>query len=260
MPSSSSAHVYIASVLLDLNRWTKEKQPTYLVSEWLSRFEEARFDGVELWEYHAIHADDKEVDALAEARLPMAIYNTYAKLDDASKADRDRAAEYAERVGARGMKFNFGNDPALRDESVRNVQAWLENMPAHFRLLCECHPNTIAEEPEAARDLFDAVGDPRLQAIVHIRMPDKDAKTTPAHDMKRWCDILQGRITHTHVQTRPELDPQAIAEQIEVLRLAGFSGTHTLEFTVGTRTEGESIDMLWENALKDLRAMRESLA
>jgi len=259
MPGTPNA-IYIASVLLDVNRWTKEKQPTIKVSDWISRFETANLDGIELWEYHAIKADDAEVQALADARMPIAIYNTYARLDDNAKAERDRATEYARRVGAGGMKFNFGNDPAALDESIRNLREWLKDQPRHFRMLCECHPKTIAEEPEAAAKIFDAVGDQRLQAIVHIRMAEEGAALTPADDLKRWFDLMQGRITHTHIQTRPRRQPDAIAAQCQVLKSEGFHRTHALEFTVGTRTEGENPEALWQNALEDLKIMRECLA
>lgn len=258
MPEYRNGDIYIASVLLEINRWTPDKEPSFLVSDWLERFAQAGFDGIELWDFHATKADNAEIEKLARANPPVRIFNSYAKLDDAALEDRRTSAQIAKRLGAKGMKFNFGNDPALRDESIRNVRAWLADLPADFRMLCECHPNTLAEEPEDARELFEAIDDPRLEAMIHpLRMREDDPSKLRGEFLEKWFDILGPRVTHTHIQTRPERNVQAIREAFDILEARGYRGTHSLEFTVGTRTEGETMDLLWGNALEDLRILRE---
>ena len=55
--------IYIGTILLERNRWTRDKKPTCLVSEWIPRFKEAGFDGMELWENHAALASSTELKA-----------------------------------------------------------------------------------------------------------------------------------------------------------------------------------------------------
>ena len=61
--------VLIGSILLEVNRHRSGRTPTYRVSDWLERFREAGFDGVELWENHATAAPEEEVQALAASPL-----------------------------------------------------------------------------------------------------------------------------------------------------------------------------------------------
>ena len=48
----SDGKILIGTILLDLNRWGNPKTPWYEVSEWIERFQQAGFDGVEI---HAAH-------------------------------------------------------------------------------------------------------------------------------------------------------------------------------------------------------------
>ena len=63
-------NIYIGTILLELNRWGSPKTPTYRVSEWLDRFQEAGFDGMELWEYHATLCPSEELAALEASTFP----------------------------------------------------------------------------------------------------------------------------------------------------------------------------------------------
>lgn len=48
-----AARVLIGTILLEPNRWKPGKLPSFRVSQWLDRFADAGFAGVELWENHA---------------------------------------------------------------------------------------------------------------------------------------------------------------------------------------------------------------
>lgn len=252
-------HTYIGTILLEVNRHKPIKEPTIRVSEWLDRFAAAGFEGMELWENHALMAPDNEVDALESAAVPVAVLNSYATFTDADREATARAADMVKRLGAAGVKFNFPRDASLGEEAIRNVSAWRDELPEGVRALCECHPGTIAEEPDAAAAIFDRLGRDRFEVIVH-------AFSRP-ESLRAWFQRLGPMVTHVHVQLRDDenlpirLDrrPEFVEETIHVLREEGFVGSFTLEFTEGTNRPGENVTGLWRNAVLDLAYLRSLL-
>jgi len=255
-----SGDIYIGTILLEPNRHKPGRIPSIRVSEWLDRFESAGFHGMELWENHAALVPEEEVTALAQADLPVAVFNSYATFTDADREHTERTTELIRRLGARGVKFNFCRDAALTDEVVRNVDAWRDTLPEGVRLLCECHPGTIAQTPEQAAALFDRLGRDRFQVIA---TPFADPETLP-----RWFELLGPMITHAHVQLRDadgmpqRLDrrPNLVRETLRIMREEGFQGSFTLEFTEGMNRPDENVTDLWRNAVLDLAYLRELLA
>jgi sugar phosphate isomerase/epimerase len=251
----SKTEIYIGTILLEKSRWAEDKTPTFRVSEWAGRFADAGFDGMELWECHATLAGRDEVTALEASGCPVAVFNSYASMDDAGAEARRQAAELTRRLGARGVKFNVGRDPQARETYVCTVREWGDDFAEDVRLLCECHSGTIIEEPKDARRFFEDVGGDRWQVIVHaFSYPER---------LDEWFDEFGERLSHVHVQLsrdgqymRLERWPERVDETLEVLTRRGFAGTYTLEFTEGTRTEGETMGLLWDNALRDLEFLR----
>jgi sugar phosphate isomerase/epimerase len=255
------ADIYIGTILLEPNRWSRERRPSYRVSDWLSRFAAAGFAGMELWEFHATLAAPEEVAAIAAADFPVAIYNTYASFDEAGKAARDTAANLIARFRAKGVKFNLGPEREKCAQYIATAEAWRQQLPAGTKLLCECHSGTVMEDPEVARAAFAAWEKPEFQAIVHPFY-------TPLPELQRWFTYLGPRITHAHVQLRDEANrminlhqqPQRVREALRIMREEGFQGTFTLEFTAGTGASGECPETLFQAALADLDFLRECLA
>ena len=253
--------IYIGTILLEKNRWANPKTPTYAVSEWLRQFDDAGFDGIELWEYHATLCPAEELEALEKTAAPVAVYNPYCDFDDASAADRQSAVEMVQRLGAKGVKYNVGKDPTLRAEYLKNLAAWREALPDGCRLLCECHPGTIIEEASDAAAFFDELGRDKTEIIVHCLRPDLD-------QLKAWFDAFGPAITHAHVQLRNEAggcellenQPKHVRSAMHVVRGGGFEGSFTLEFTKGTREPDETIEGLWVAALADLKYLKELLS
>lgn len=252
------ADILMGSILLDVNRWGNPKTPTYEVSEWEGAFKEAGFDGVELWEYHATLCSDEERERLVVSPYLSTLYNMYSDFDDASEAGRQAAAEMIVKLGSRGVKFNVGKDPALRDTYLKNLRAWREAVPDSCTLLCECHPGTIVEEPEAAKSFFADLDMDGWEVMVHCFIPDLDV-------LKRWFDCMGDKVTHAHVQMRDadrnilmlQEDPDRAKRSLKVMYDAGFSGSYTVEFAKGTREPGENIDDLWTAAKSDLAFLRD---
>ena len=240
--------VYIASILLEKNRWAPGKRPSYQVSEWGERFAEAGFDGVELWENHLLLASAEEQVALMGMACPVRIYNVYFAFGDDSGAERHHAADWIQRLGVEGVKYNLGKDPPMRRLEMRNLRAWEAILPEDCRLLCECHAGTIIEEPVEARRFFDEAGLQRQGIIVHCFDGDTER-------LREWVRLFGDEIAHVHVQTREEGER---LEPLRLLREAGFAGTFTLEFTRGTAEPDENMEALFAEAVKDLHWLREN--
>jgi sugar phosphate isomerase/epimerase len=251
--------IYLATMQLEVNRWTKDRRPSYRVSDWATRFVEAGFDGIELWEHHASLADAAEQAILRDRSrlpLPVAIFNTYATLyDDAEGASRRAlAADWCAATGARGVKYNFDYDPSRRDEQVRVARAWLKQLPAGTRMLCECHPQSLAETPEGARDLMNDIGPASAGVQVVLHSFHGEAGTD------QWFDLLGAdRIAHSHVQVpAPEGDVASdpgMAGVRQMLR-RGYRGSFSVEFTAGARAGERDVNVLWAEAQRDLARLR----
>jgi hypothetical protein len=248
--------VYLGTILLERNRHRNNRVPTYRVSEWLARFAEAGFDGIELWENHALLADEQEVEAIASAAnlipLPVSVFNTYAGFHDEQQPQRDKAIELIRRLRAPAAKFNFSNDVSRRDEQLRNVRAFAEALPG-VRLLCECHAGTIAETPVAASELLDALGpSQRFGAIVHVA-------NTPVLD--EWIAAMGPRLVHAHAYLPPpsEEAERELADRVALMLRHGFRGSFTLEFTEGMNPPDETWEKMWNGALRDRRRLLDAI-
>ncbi len=252
--------VYMATVLLERNRWKAEKRPSFCVSDWVERFADAGFDGIELWQNHAALCTPEELAALESSDLPIAIFSSYAALDDAHAAERERVADLAGRLRARRIKFNFGPDPSQAEAYVRNLKEWRTILPQDCALLCECHPGTIAEEHSNAAELFRRLDGIHVQVIVH-------AFFLPVDTLRESFKCHGSAVTHVHVQVVDEEDarqrldwaPELVKERLHILREEGFSGSFSLEFTGGTATPDEDIEALFRNAAADLEFFRSNL-
>jgi len=256
MEQDFEGKIYIGTIALERNRWGGGRVPTYLVSEWLGRFSQAGFDGMELWENHAALRDEPELAALAAGPVPVSVFNSYTGFDDDAAETRARAAELATRFDAAGVKFNLGHEPHRRDAYVRNAVAWAERMPAHTRMLCECHGGTIMEDPDVAREVYAEWPGPRWQAIVH------PFGGHPVEELHRWFETLGSDIiTHAHVAIAGEGEERReyLKQGMEVLRKHSYRGSYTIEFTLGTGAPDEEIEAMFTNALADLALLRKEL-
>jgi len=263
--------IYFGTILIEPNRWGS-REPSFRVSDWLPRLREAGFDGVELWENHALRADEAERQRLIDADPPLVLFSTYDRGEDETAEQRQRVAALIRRLGIGGMKFNVGGDADRREEYLRNLCRWTTDLPVGFRMLCECHGGTILEDPAEALRAFEevevmpafaAAGPRRIEAIVHFAAsPDK---------LHHWFTVLGDRITHIHVakirggnkETGERLDrrPEEGRARLDVLRRHGFAGTFTLEFTEGVQRDQSSdeIETLYEHALADLAFLRDQM-
>ncbi len=257
----ATGDIYIGTILLEVNRWSKEgKRPSFKVSEWTSRFSEAGFAGMELWQYHATRCAAGELAALAECGFPAAVFNIYPTMNDEDREERAACDGLLGRLGAGAVKFNVGARPELRGEYLANMRAWREQTPPEVRLLCECHPGTLIEEPAEARRFFDELGPEGWEVIVH--------PFSRFESLEEWLELFGPAVSHAHLQMRGEEKgilrfdrrPELAGKAIGLMRERGFAGTYALEFTEGTGRTGENIETLFENALRDLAFLKRLLA
>lgn len=248
-------HIYLGTVLLEKNRWVKgERQPSLAVSDWVQRIAADGFDGLELWENHAVLASDEERQKLRASPVPVKIINAYDRCEDATADARKRTAELARLLGAEGMKFNFGREAARHEEYVRNVKTWRAMLPRDFRFLCECHGGTTVEVPEKAAETFRRMGRDDYEIIIHGFGGDDEG-------VRRLFACHGDRITHIHADLSPKgpVAESVTQARVDLLRSLGFRGSFTIEFTEGIGSDGESIEALYRNAVRDLSQLRKCL-
>lgn len=261
--------VYLGSILLEPNRWPDRPETTYSrlrqlsgiaqgpplvrVSEWLERAKADGFDGVELWENHALLCSDAEFATLCRPALPVAVYSSYFGLEDGDAGRRNVALAAVRALGATGVKFNFGADSARQAEYLRNLRAWAEQLPDEVRLVCECHGGSLADTPEGAASLLAELDAPRFQGTVHF--VDEYTKR-PLAD---WLQALGPRLGHVHVGRVVEHGEAAVRERLRLLRDHGFAGSFTIEFTTGIDwgKPQPTVETLYANAVADMKRLRE---
>ena len=226
------------------------------MSEWVNRIAAAGFDGIELWENHALLAEAGEREALRRIALPIVVFNSYASMAAGAEGGREQAVRAIRQLNARAVKFNVSaSAEALRDE-LKAAAEWSGAMPG-VQLLCECHSGTAMEDPrQAAEALRDF---PTIGIIVHPFMGE---------NLTDWLAHAGSRVLHAHVQMCDAQDrrlrlrehPQLVHDRLCMLNDAGFDGTFTVEFTAGVGEAGEDRESLFTSACDDLDFLRTTAA
>ncbi|MBT3275277.1 MAG: hypothetical protein HN368_19135 [Spirochaetales bacterium] len=245
---TNTAAIYISSVLLEKNRWDS-RIPSLKISDWLKPIADAGFDGLELWENHLLLADAAEREAVIADPMPITVLNTYCAFDDPGAKGRAASAELAHLLNVPAVKFNFGDKPAMVNTYMNNLITWRDVLPVSCRLLCECHPDTILEEPMQAADILSPLPD-QLEIIVHAFGGDDDSK------LRLWIEAFGSAVTHVHAVVR---EKTVASERIKILKNAGFSGTWTIEFCDGVAHPPEDMRQLLATATGDLNYLRKEL-
>ena len=258
--------ILLGTVAIEPNRWgsiTPDRHPRTSVAEWLDRIAAAGFDGLELWDGHLVHAAPSARDRLLSSDVPIRIFNSYVGFDDPDDAERRAVAELVATSGARGVKFNVGNDPALEGAYTERLATWLEALPDDVAAICECHDGiSIAEAPTVAARILDGAGPShRAQALVHTH--------DSVERLAAKFDALGDRITHVHVNlldfatlSHPRLAEaeDRLGTCVDQLRGYGFDGSWTIEFVAGVLSDDDHPAALLDQAAADLTVLRRLLA
>jgi predicted RNA binding protein YcfA (HicA-like mRNA interferase family) len=262
--------IYLASVCLEKNRWTKERIPTLKVSEWVKHIHTAGFDGLELWEDHVTKTDEVEREKILTGPLPVAIFNSYAGLSESELPKRDLAAKLANDFKSYGLKYNFSKLESDWPVEIEQATQWAKRFPKDFSMLCECHPGTSAEEPAKAavllRQLEDRLETEQVPVSISAILHPFSSGSTHLND---WLGCLGNRLVHAHVQMRdPQNESMVVSirdypdrsrEILKRLLGNGFAGSFTVEFVKGTRSATENLVDLFKESILDLHFLREEL-
>lgn len=264
--------VLLGTVAIEPNRWSTVDPSGEPVADLAALSEEIASvgaDGLELWERHLpVRVDgdpDGAADAVAgslDALPPVRVLSTYVGFDTDDPAAWRTVAERVRASGARGLKFNVGNDASSEAAYVERVATLAGMLPPDVVLICECHQHiSIAEDPTVAARMLSAIGPPdRFGAIVHTH-------EAPDHLRARF-DAYGERIHHVHVNfldhstmTVPVLAGRRdeLEAKVALLRDLGFRGSWTLEFVEGVLTDHDEPIALLNQATQDLAVLRDVL-
>ena len=258
-PPLAGPAILLGTVLLETNRWTPSRQPSFAVSAWAPAIHAAGFSGLELWENHAALADAVEHEALSRLPLPVSVFNSYCTFDDAGASGRQLATQLVHTYRAGGVKFNLGGDPALVGTYLRHFETWAAGLPAGCRPLCECHAGTVLEDPDAAaRILAPFAG--RIGIIVHPFAGERAM-------LARWFDRFGPAVSHMHVAARQgdgalitlAEGADEVRARLGLVQAAGFTGSWTIEFTKGVAWPPEDRQELLQRAAADMAFIRAHL-
>lgn len=247
--------IFLGTVLLERNRWGKEdRTPSFLVSDWTRRIADDGFDGLELWQDHAAMADEEELERLRTGPAPVVLFNSYASCEPEDLEGRRRTAELANYFDAEGMKFNFGKDPERQDTYIDVVKEWAGMFKPGYRMISENHRGTTTADSRLAADTYERLEGINVGGIIHFNNDEASYR-------ERFG--LYGKyLTHIHCMLSSEEGPMPedeVRKRVAWLREFGFSGTYTIEFTEGVRSD-VSIEGLYRNAVRDFQLLRKCLA
>ncbi len=255
--------IYFGSIALESNRWKPECQPSIYFSEWLSRVNQAGFDGIELWQRHYTQGSRAEKERLTSGPNPPAIFNSYATFEntDESRSQRNEIAQAILETRALAVKFNLGTDAFREEEYIAQFREWSETLPSEMALLYECHPGDIGDKPDTAKAILKKINNPNIGIIVHPFCLSPD-------NLHAWFDCFPDLIRHLHVHQRDEggvfnlleFSAEGNEARCRILRQRGFRGTLTVEFTKGTALVRENADEIFRNACSDLQFLRSNLS
>lgn len=220
--------MYLATILLEPNRWKRDSAPGMQWSDgWIAELAASGFCGLELWEGH-VPSEREVVKALNDGPCPIRVFSWYGVPGDGSEENLLRIVEHLDgRLD--GIKFNLGSDSARLDAEARAVEVLAEKLGPEIHLICECHSGTSMEDPAVAARVFDG-WPPSVVAALH-------PFNGPAGS---WLDTLGRRIRHLHLQARENgawLDPvpgiPSVDSGLALLAAHRFAGTASLEFVSG---------------------------
>ncbi|MEM7139544.1 MAG: hypothetical protein AAF548_00840 [Actinomycetota bacterium] len=247
--------IYLGTIAIEPSRWawmSEEAPAPIAVSPWLDRIADAGFDGVELWEAHVRQADEAEAAAVFAHPLPVAVFNTYVGFDNEDDTERDEAAEWIRRSGARKAKWNTGPErdagsiAAYRDRAER----FAASLP-DVELVCECHDGSAMDDPATAATVLAAGS----SALFHSH---DDADLIAAK-----FAAYGERLTHVHVNHLFSGSPKLadirdeLAAKVDLVRGLGFDGSWTVEFVHGTGDgELDQPETMFAQAVEDLDVLR----
>ncbi len=257
----SNTPLYLSTLLLEKNRWNG-KGPALLLADHMEDIAESGFVGLEVWMNHLyfISRSDWEIirEKAQDLDLPIALISSDFPSDSSEKSRRfrDGILEACDYFQPDGLHVTSGDFPLKKEKSPISGPAWQSfrdwsrdlsrNMPVFIDFnkdsLSLLDDMTSKSRDERSRyrlvvepidmppvELARLLGD-YVQDISHVHLHAKDAKN--------WVSLRDAR--------------DRVLEAIAILKKKGYKGSWSLYLTRGTGTTGESVDVMLDNAERDL--------
>ena len=264
------------TIMLEVNRWTKDKTLTRPLAALLAPIAAAGFSELEIWQYHISRLTRDEVtalkDQLDDLELQTVALGAYPLLHlegaeaEEEEADLDQLVDYAEILGATTFKIFPGRlasadtDKASWQRStdrLRNLAARLAQ--SGMDLTLETHGNTLCDTQESTQRLLADLGTVPNLGLCFQPYTDQGTEETLA-----LFAALGPAIRHIHLQNRSraenactllaEGDWYDCTRLLQHAKASGFDGLLSLEFTAGLFPSGGAIfdpQTVIDNAVED---------
>ena len=186
--------------------------------------------------------------------MPVSLINSYASCEPEGLEGRKQTAELASFFAADGMKFNFGKFPERQDIYIAVVREWSKMFKTGFRMISENHRGTTTADAKVAASAYGQLEGINVGGIIHF---DNDEET-----YRERFGLYGKYLTHIHCKLSSEdsmMSEDEVRRNVAWLREFGFSGTYTIEFTEGVRSD-LSIEGLYKNAVRDMKLLRKCLS
>lgn len=263
------------TILLEANRWAKDKTPARPLTALLPAVAEAGFDRLELWQYHVSSLDDGGVDHLRQTLAARSIqtpalgaYPLLHREGADGRADAealDALVGRAALLGATTFKIfpgRLGSATTTPDQYRRSVGRLKDLDDAlaarNMRLTLETHGNTLCDTLDGTARLLDDLDGCSNVGLCFQPYTDQDTDQALAA-----FDRFADRILHIHLQNRDAEGACTLLEKgvwidyarlLPHVRAADFDDLLCIEFTAGiTPPPGQTMDVqaVIDNAVAD---------
>ena len=254
--------VYLSTFLLEKNRWNG-KGPSLLVSDWMEEGGEAGYAGLEIWMNHLHFSSREEWELIkersAESDLPISLISAALPADASDKSQRYRESliEACDYFRPDGLKFTLSDARSSGLDSLEFVKEWSRDVPREIALWFDSGETVEADVLAAARAALP--GD-RYKAVVHPFL----------YEPAKFSEILKASgdfVANLGVQAKKDgkwiLLEENAEEHLRIIaeaREQGFKGVWSMELAKGAGLSGENVEMLFDNAEKDLNFLVEAQA
>jgi sugar phosphate isomerase/epimerase len=255
------------------------------VEEILPRAAELGYEGVEIWGPHLDGKPDADLAALREkARdlglaipclTPYFCFTGTQEMWDASLAIARRFIHYAQLLGApliRGLTSVGIDLKDYKERSIAKLESWapsekgseeqwehtiqayrtitaeIEKTGTDVVFAMETHGNNLTDTLSGCRRLLAAVDSPHLKILYQNFL---------ARDPIDGLDEVYDQVVHVHVQYVGGRGGKGFLPVVTKLAQKGYAGWVNVEFT-DAPAQGEGLEVLWANAGRDLRLVREA--
>ena len=255
------------------------------IEEILPPVAELGYEGVEVWGPQIDGKPDEELLALREEarelRLgipcltPYLCFTGTRQMWEASLAIAKRFVHYADLLGApyiRGLTSvhidlkNYRQEPVAELDNLapsaeaaqeqwqqtidayRELSSHIEAAGVNVTFALETHGNNLSDTAAGCRRLLEAVGSPRLRILYQGFLGEEPVAG---------LEVIYDGVVHAHVQYVGGRGKEKFLPVVRKLAEKGYTGWVNVEFT-DPPGEGEGLEVLWHNAARDLRLVREA--